>query len=109
MIWLHLHAVVRMNKSQIKAIDGNLPDLLERANTGALITYFHAHGAFDFNKYDALRDHLRFPTKQDRAAEFFKTIKDIDGGWNLLEKALIDANQSWLWSQLFDAEQVNLA
>lgn len=97
-----------MNKWQIKAIDANLPDLLERADTVALIAYFYKHGAFNYDKFDELRE-SRFPRKQAQAVEFFKTIKEINNGWDLLMQGLKEANQSWLWTQLFATEQVNLA
>lgn len=93
-----------MNKSQIRAIDENLSDLIDRADVRALILYFHTHGAFKFSKYDSFNE-LRFRTNDERAAEFFKAIKEIEKGWDLLEKGLQEANQKFLWKQLFEGEQ----
>lgn len=93
-----------MNDSQQKAIDKNKSDLHGRAETGALIMFFHENNAFDYEKYDELRE-SRFPTKKSRAVEFFKIVKDIENGWDLLEKGLKGAGQTWLWKQLFEAEK----
>lgn len=93
-----------MTKFQEKAIDANMTDLLARADAGALIMFFHACNAFDYDKYDELKE-SRFSTKKARATEFFNTIKGINDAWTLLEQGLKQANQSWLWPQLLEAEE----
>lgn len=94
----------RMTKSQTKAIDSSMTDLLARADTGALLMFFHARGAIEYSKYDELKE-SRFSSKRAQATEFFNTIKGLNDAWTLLEQGLDEANQSWLWTQLFEAEK----
>lgn len=93
-----------MDDSESKAIDDNLSELMERADIGALTTFFHAHGAFKYNKFASFNE-LRFESMEARAAAFFKAIKEIENGWDLLKQGLMAANQKWLWNRLLASKE----